>query len=147
LAKRTDRPVGFSDHTTSVETGRIAAAAGAVILEKHFTLDRTQAGPDHSFSLEPAQLAEYIAHVRATEEVLGRGELHLHASEQEVRTLARSSVVAAVMIPRGTRITAGMLTVKRPGTGIAPANLINVSGRIALGDIPADTPMTWEMVQ
>jgi N,N'-diacetyllegionaminate synthase len=147
LAGRYGRPAGFSDHTASIGIGALATAAGAAVLEKHFTLDRTLPGPDQSFSLEPAQLAEYIAGVRRAEAALGCGNLGLLDTEWEVRRLSRCSVVAAGFIAKGQRIDPDTLTVKRPGTGIPPADLDRVAGRIADVDIPADTLIQWEMLR
>jgi sialic acid synthase SpsE len=147
MAARFRRPAGFSDHTTSTEIGGLAAAAGAVLLEKHITLDRRRAGPDHSFSLEPEPFARYVAGVRNAECMLGRGQFGVLDVEQEVRRLARSSVVAAAAIAAGQRVRRDMLTIKRPGSGIAPAELEHVVDRIAAVDIPADTPVCWEMLR
>lgn len=147
LVARYRRPAGFSDHTTSIEIGAIAAAAGASVLEKHFTLDRTLQGPDQAFSLEPAQLAAYVAGVRRAEAALGRGKLRLLDAEREVRQLSRCSVVATWPITKGERIKRDMLTVKRPGTGIPPSELDRVAGRVANIDIPADTLIAWEMLR
>jgi len=147
LAARYHRPVGFSDHTTSVQIGAVAVAGGAVVLEKHFTLDRRQTGPDHGFSLEPPDLARYIAAVRRAEVALGDPDLRVLDVEREVRRVARSSVVAAAPIACGERIAREHLTIKRPGTGIAPAALEAVVGRVAAVDIPADSVIQWEMLR
>lgn len=147
LAQRTGCPTGYSDHTQSLETGMLATAAGALIIEKHFTLDRKQPGPDHAFSLEPDQLAEYIAGIRKTEVILGSGQLQLCEAEQDVRKLTRSSVVASENLPEGKCITRECLAVKRPGTGIRPADFERVVGKVAARDIPADTPLQWEMLR
>lgn len=139
-------PVGYSDHTQEAATGQLAVAAGACLLEKHFTLDRGQPGPDHAFSLAPAELAEYIRLARQAETVLGRGQLDLSDAEREVRTVSRCSVTAAADIPTGTTLTRQMLVVKRPGSGISPWEIDRVVGRVAARGIPADTPVTWEML-
>ena len=146
LSKRFSCVSGFSDHTESLTIGGFARAAGACIIEKHFTLDRRQAGPDHAFSLEPAQLAEYIGHIRYAERLLGNGALAVADCEREVRDLARGSVVAARDIRAGEVLTRSMLTVKRPGGGIAPAQLENLLGRKARAPIAADTPFAWEFL-
>ncbi|MFQ6047983.1 MAG: N-acetylneuraminate synthase family protein, partial [Phycisphaerae bacterium] len=146
LAARYGVPTGFSDHTMGIETGAMAAAAGACLLEKHFTLSRAQHGPDHSFSLEPDGLAAYVRQVRLAEQVLGQGQLGMSPCEQEVRRLGRSSVVAAQDIAAGQRIGLGMLTVKRPGGGIEPSRLYELVGRTAVVDIPAEAQVRWEMV-
>jgi len=147
LAVRYGRPVGFQRPYDLDRDRRLAAAAGAVVIEKHFTLDHGQEGPDQAFSLEPGQLAEYVAAIRRAEPMLGRGRLGLLDAEREVRNLARCSVVAAAFIGKGERIERDRLTVKRPGTGIPPMNLDGVAGRVAAVDIPADTVMQWGMLQ
>jgi N-acetylneuraminate synthase/N,N'-diacetyllegionaminate synthase len=140
-------PCGLSDHTTSTNVASWAVAAGACILEKHLTLDRTASGPDHAMSLSPAQLTEYVAAVRQTEQALGNGRPGLTESEQEVRAVAGRSVVAARDIPTGTRITSDMLTLKRPGTGISARDMDQFVDRTATVDIASDTLLSWDMVQ
>lgn len=141
-------PVGLSDHTTGIATATGAAALGMDVLEKHFTLDRGLEGPDHPFALEPGELTALIAAVREVETAMGNGRLtgpsDLEAGEMYRN--ARRSVVAAVEIPAGTTITAEMLTVKRPGYGIAPKHLELVVGRVAKVDVPFDEIVTWDMV-
>ena len=146
LADRFGVPTGFSDHTTGIETGALAVAAGAVMIEKHFTLNRSQAGPDHSFSLEPDELAAYIRNIRLAEQMLGSGGLDCADCENDVRRLSRASVVAAVDIAAGQVLRPHMLVVKRPAGGIEPAHLHELIGLTTAQDIPADTPLTWEMV-
>ena len=147
LATRYGRPAGFSDHTSAIQTGALAVAAGAVVLEKHFTLSRRQDGPDHVFSLEPDGLCRYVAAVRHAEVLMGVGGLAPADREREVRDLARTSVVASAFIAEGERVERTKLTVKRPGTGIPPRELPAVAGRIAARDIPADTLIQWEMLR
>ncbi len=140
-------PAGLSDHTTSIHTGSWAVAAGACLVEKHFTLDRSQSGPDHAMSLSPAQLGEYITQIRDAQRALGSGRLGMSELEAEVRGVAGRSVVAAVDIPTGTPLTTEMLTLKRPGTGVRPADLPGLVGRTARTDIAMDTVLSWEMVR
>ena len=140
-------PCGLSDHTTSTQTGSWAVAAGACLLEKHFTLDPTAKGPDHAMSLSPHQLAEYVATVRTAEAALGNGQLGMTDLEAEVARVARRSVVAASDIPAGTRFTAEMLTLKRPGTGIGSGEIDELIGRRASVDIAQDTTLKWDMVR
>ena len=147
LRDRYGLPTGYSDHTTATQTGAWAVAAGACILEKHFTLDRARPGPDHAMSLEPAQLREYIAQVRAAEAALGAGDLDMQPIEQDVRRVARKSVFTATSIARGARLTLTNLTTRRPGGGISPDQFEALLSRAAAVDIPADTPLAWNMIQ
>ncbi len=140
-------PCGFSDHTTSTAIAGWAVAAGACVLEKHFTLDRRRPGPDHAFSLEPDALAEYVRAARDAERALGRGTLGMTALERDVRRVARKSVVTATAIRAGTPLTAELLTVKRPGGGIPPDEFEAVLGRRAANDLAPDTVLTWEMLE
>lgn len=146
LQRRSGLPCGFSDHSESVLTGGWAVAAGACMLEKHFTLDRSGKGPDHRMSLNVNQLRDYVQTARTVQQAMGRGKLGMDPLEQEVRNIASKSVVAAQGIEAGTLITREMLTVKRPGTGIAPTELGQLVGRCASQRIPLDTVLSWSMV-
>ena len=141
-------PVGLSDHTLGIHVSSAAVALGADLLEKHFTLDRTRSGPDHPFAIEPTELKELVAHVRDVEAALGDGVKRGPSDEERVEmySKARRSVVAACAIPLGTRITREMLTVKRPGHGIAPKLIDALVGRVAAVDIEDDDVLTWEML-
>ncbi len=141
-------PVGLSDHTTGIAVALGARGLGMELLEKHFTLDRTMPGPDHPFAIEPEELRELVAGIRAIEQALGNGRLEgpSAAEEQEMYRLARRSVIAARDIPAGTRIEREQLVVKRPGYGIAPKDIERVIGRVARVNIEADEVLTWEMV-
>jgi N,N'-diacetyllegionaminate synthase len=141
-------PVGLSDHTLGISVAIAAAARGAAMLEKHFTLDRGMKGPDHPFAIEPTELRALVAGIRDVEKALGDGRKvgPSEAEADEMYRLARRSLVAACPIPRGTPITREMLTVKRPGFGIKPVHLEIVIGRPAKVDIGADDVITWDMV-
>lgn len=141
-------PVGLSDHTEGIAVALGARGLGMELLEKHFTLDRTMAGPDHPFAIEPEELRELIAGIHAIERAFGNGRLEgpSAAEEQEMYGLARRSVIAARDIPAGTPIAREHLVVKRPGYGIAPKDIEHVVGRIARVDIEADDVITWEKV-
>lgn len=144
LARTTGRPVGYSDHTTQVETGAVAVAAGACILEKHLTHSRHASGPDHAASLEPAEFGAYVRLARRAHAMLGDGRKVVLDIERDVREVSRQSVVAARSVPRGKQIEERDLTVKRPGTGLPPFMLRNTVGRVAARDIEEDTPIVPE---
>jgi sialic acid synthase SpsE len=138
-------PVGFSDHTQGVTVPVAAAALGAVLIEKHFTLDKGDgAGPDHWFSVDPEELRGLVQAVRTVEQALGQPGKVVVPAEAESRVHARMSVVAAVDIPAGTTLTEAMLAVKRPGTGIPPKELRNLVGQVALQDLARDQVLKWE---
>ena len=141
-------PVGLSDHTLGIAVPTGAAALGMDVLEKHFTLSRDMEGPDHPFAIEPDELRALVSAVRVVESALGTGRLEgpSEAERGEMFRLARRSLIAACDIPAGTEITAAMLTIKRPGFGIAPKHMELVVGRTARVDIEADDIVTWEMV-
>ena len=141
-------PVGLSDHTEGIAVALGARGLGMELLEKHFTLDRTMPGPDHPFAIEPDQLRELVAGIRAVEQALGNGRLEgpSDPEAQEMYRLARRGLIAACDIPAGTRIAREHLVVKRPGYGIAPKEIDRVVGRIARVDIEADDVLTWEQV-
>lgn len=139
-------PVGYSDHTPGIEVAVAAAALGACVIEKHFTLDRNMEGPDHKASLEPDELAAMVRAVRNVEKALGDGFKRPGPGEREIMRVARRSLVAAVDIAAGEIITREKLVIKRPGTGIPPKMWDVVVGRRARLDIVADTVLTWEMI-
>jgi len=112
--------VGLSDHTLGIETPIAAVALGATVIEKHFTLDRDQIGPDHAASLEPDELKEMITAIRNIEKAMGDGVKIPSASEMKNIPIARKSIVAKKPIKKGDLFTENNLTVKRPGTGISP---------------------------
>ena len=124
-------PVGYSDHTAGIEVSIAAAAVGAVILEKHFTLDKTMDGPDHKASLEPAELSALVHAVRNIEAAMGAGSKKPTPSEIKNKEIARKSIVAARDIQKGELFTEDNLTVKRPGNGISPMKWFDVIGTAA----------------
>ena len=124
-------PVGYSDHTIGIEVPIAAAALGATVIEKHFTLDKTMEGPDHRASLEPDELQAMVAAVRNVERALGSGEKQPSESEKENIGIVRKSIVALREIKEGELFTESNLTVKRPGTGISPMHWFDVIGKRA----------------
>ena len=137
--------VGYSDHTTGPNTAIAAAALGACFLEKHFTLDRGQAGPDHPFAMEPAEFAAMVDAIREVESALGDGRKNgPRPEEREMAEKGKRSLHAAVDIPAGTVLTDAMLVVKRPGLGIPPALRSHVVGRRAARHIEADEWVLWD---
>jgi sialic acid synthase SpsE len=144
LAARCGCPVGFSDHTLGIEIALAAAARGAAIIEKHLTLDKALPGPDHRASLDPAEFAAMVRAIRAVESALGDGTKRPMPSELDTRRVARKSLVAARPLRAGARLAAGDIVIKRPGTGISPADLDKAIGRPLARDLEADEVIGWE---
>jgi sialic acid synthase SpsE len=138
---------GYSDHTDGDHVCGAAVALGACLVEKHFTLDRTMAGPDHSFAIEPSELAGMVRRIRDVEAALGDGaKTGPRPEEREMFEKGRRSIHAASRIAKGQIITPAMLTSKRPGLGIPPHLIDVVVGRSARVDIDADQWITWDMI-
>lgn len=134
----TGKPVGYSDHTQGIEVPIAAVALGAVVIEKHFTLDKGMEGPDHKASLEPDELAEMVSSIRNIEKALGSAEKQPSKSERENISVARKSIVAAKPIKKGTPFSEDNITVKRPGSGISPMKWYDVIGMTAARDYEED---------
>jgi N,N'-diacetyllegionaminate synthase len=147
LRARFGRPVGLSDHTLGIEIALAAVARGAAVLEKHLTLDRALPGPDHRASLEPTDFAALVRGVRAIERALGDGNKRPMPSELDTRAVARRSLVAARSLPAGHRLTRDDVAIKRPGTGLAPADLEAVVGRTLARAVGADELLDWGALQ
>lgn len=126
--------VGYSDHTRGLEVSLAAAALGAEVIEKHFTLSRLLPGPDHKASLEPDELASLVEQVRHIEAAMGTGDKHPAPSELPNITVARKSIVAARPIKKGETFTQENITVKRPGNGISPMRWDEIIGTTASRD-------------
>jgi N,N'-diacetyllegionaminate synthase len=136
-------PVGYSDHTAGVTVPIAAVALGAVVIEKHFTLDRTMRGPDHKASLEPGELADMVRQIRLVEQCLGDGAKVPRATELPTRELVRRSAVAARTIPAGAVVTEADIVLLRPGTGIAPRDLRRLLGQRTARAIAAGEMLAW----
>jgi N,N'-diacetyllegionaminate synthase len=141
-----DVPVGYSDHTLGIEVALAAVALGSCVIEKHFTLDRNMPGPDHKASLEPHDLAAMVRGIRIVERALGTGRKQPAASEAGIAAVARRSLVAATDIPAGTCLSAEMISIKRPGTGLAPSFKSIIVGRRTGKDISAGSLLSWEII-
>lgn len=130
--------VGYSDHTPGIEVAIAAVALGAIVVEKHFTLDRTLPGPDHKASLEPNELKAMVEAIRHIEKALGNGIKRASSSEKKNKTIVRKSLVANQPIKMGERFSADNITAKRPGAGISPMRWYEVLGRAAQKDYEKD---------
>ena len=135
-------PVGYSDHTLGIEIPIAAAALGASVIEKHFTLDRAMEGPDHRASLEPKELKAMALAIRNVELALGSGEKGPSPSEKKNITAARKSIVANCQIKKGEIFTEKNLAAKRPGNGISPMRWFELLGQAAERDFEPDELIT-----
>jgi N,N'-diacetyllegionaminate synthase len=124
--------VGYSDHTLGIEVPIAAVAMGAKVIEKHFTLDRNQPGPDHAASVEVDELKKLVTGVRIIERALGTGLKRRTQSEEKNLLVVRKSIVASETIKKGDTFTESNLTTKRPGSGISPMRWNEIVGSIAL---------------
>ncbi len=130
--------VGYSDHTKGIEVALASATLGASVIEKHFTLDRSMEGPDHSISLEPGELKHMISGIRNIEKALGSCIKKPSPSEIKNMEVVRKSIVAKSAIKKGEILTKDNLAVKRPGNGISPMKWYDVVGTCAKQDFAED---------
>ena len=130
--------VGYSDHTPGIEVPIAAAALGAVVIEKHFTLDKSMPGPDHKASLNPMELNLMVQSIRNIEAAMGDGLKKPSSSEKKNCAIARKSIVAKRSIRKGEILTEENITCKRPGDGISPMLWTHVLGKIAIRDFDMD---------
>lgn len=135
-------PVGYSDHTLGIEVAIGAVALGAVVIEKHLTLDRTLPGPDHAASLEPAEMRAMISAIRNIERSLGNGIKQPSPSERENIAAARRSLVAARPIHAGEIFDENNITAKRPANGLSPMCWDEIVGKRAPRDFDTDEPIS-----
>ena len=140
-----DVPVGLSDHSIGIYTSIGAVALGACIIEKHFTLDKLQSGPDHAVSLEPYDLGELVKGCHAVFQARG-DKRKIFKEERPILEWARESVVSECSIAKGETITESMVWVKRPSPGsgaIAAKDLGSVIGKVALKNIQSGVQILW----
>lgn len=139
--------IGYSDHTKGIIMPIMSVAMGATVLEKHFTLDKQMDGPDHKASLDVQELEDMVAAVRNVEAAKGDGIKQPTASEMSTREVARKSVVVNKTLKKGIILEEEDLSVKRPGTGVAPKYIQEFTGKVLLRDIEEDTLINWDDVR
>jgi N,N'-diacetyllegionaminate synthase len=137
-------PVGYSDHTPGIEVSIAAAALGAEMIEKHFTLDRSLPGPDHAASLEPGELKAMVTAIRNVEAALGTGIKAPAPCEIPNISVARKSLVAASSLPAGHKLQEQDLNIKRPGNGLAPKLMPALVGRTLRVAVERDALIRWD---
>jgi pseudaminic acid synthase len=139
-------PIGLSDHTPGSDVAVAAAALGACVIEKHFTLSRSDGGPDAAFSMEPNEMKELVQSVRNVEKALG--SIHAGASEHEMVGLkSRRSLFVVEDIKAGEALTNDNVRSIRPGNGLLPKHLPEVIGRQARQDLIKGTPLSWHVIE
>lgn len=142
-----DLYIGYSDHTkpdNCYDVIKTAYLLGAKIIEKHFTLDKTLKGNDHYHAMDANDAKDILKNIDFVDRLLGNSELKCLDTELIARKNARRSIVAAVNIKKGTKITREMFTFKRPGIGISPSEIDKIVGMYANKDILADEILLWE---
>jgi pseudaminic acid synthase len=142
LAQTFDCVAGLSDHTLSPAVAVAAVTLGAVIVEKHFTLARTDGGPDSGFSLEPEELRQTVKMIRDAETAIGHVRYGVGAAEKS-NALFRKSLFIAKDIKRGELITNQNVRSVRPGHGLPPRELKKVLGCRARQDLARGEPLRW----
>jgi N-acetylneuraminate synthase len=143
-----DATIGWSDHVPPVDgclSLLLAWLEGAIVLEKHFTLDKSLPGNDHYHAMDPDDVAAFRRRCGLAEALLGRAEKTVQPCEAAARVHARRSLVTACAIRKGTPITSAMLVAKRPGHGISPEHLDLLVNRRAPADLAADEVLTWDV--
>lgn len=143
IKKEFEVAVGYSDHTEGIEVAIAAVALGAEIIEKHLTLDRTMPGPDHKASLEPGEFKKMVSAIRNISAALGDGIKKPAASEIKNIVIARKSIYVSGPLKKDHVLTAHDLEVKRPGDGISPMKMDEVTGKKLLRDLQPGEKLSW----
>ena len=139
--------IGYSDHTLGIEVPIAAVALGAKVIEKHFTIDRSLAGPDHACSLEPLELKNMVNALRNIEVACsGDGNKEPTASEIKNKSIARKSIYLNKDIKKGTIIKKEDIIIKRPGLGIIPYKINKIINKKAKKNIKKDHWISWDMI-
>ncbi len=146
LRKAFDLPVGLSDHTTDELTSVLATQLGAVMIEKHFTLDHALKLADHQASLDPEQFANLVRKVRLVPQAMGDGVKTILPTEKKWRAAGRKSIFVVRDVAAGEALTMENLAIRRPADGIHPHELEKVLGRKAVRAIPKETLLQWDMI-
>lgn len=143
MRERYGMSVGYSDHTEGITAALAAVAMGADVIEKHFTLDKGMAGPDHQASLEPEDFRRLVQQIREVELTLGQADKQTQPSEEENLNVARRSLFAARTIEKGETLAADNIAIKRPGGFLSPMQYWAALGRRANRKITEGEPIEW----
>ena len=139
-------PIGYSDHTLGINMSIAARALGAVVLEKHFTMDKTEFGPDHAASIEPNELKNLVTGLREVEAGLGTTNRVFCEKEIGQRKVHRRSIVVNKKIESGETLTLDNLTIKRPGIGIKPKYIDEILGKKVRKSCDAESLLEWSNI-
>jgi N-acetylneuraminate synthase len=139
--------IGFSDHTLGIEIAIASVALGSILIEKHFTLDKTKIGMDNQMALEPHEMKALVDGCRNVYSALGTSERIVTQPEFDQRVKMRRSLVTVRDLPAGTVLTARDIDAKRPGTGIPPNELDKTVGKKLITDIHADEIISADMIK
>lgn len=144
-----DKIIGYSDHTLpkDMKVCEIATLLGSVIIEKHFTHDKSLPGNDHYHAMDKEDLKIFNENLKRTFDILGGFKVEALEDEAIARREARRSLVAAKDIPKGKTIDMTDLTFKRPAHGVSPKFIEEVVGKIATKDIANDEVIYWSMIK
>ncbi len=137
--------VGLSDHTLGIGVAIAGVALGATVIEKHFTLNRSQGGVDSAFSMEPAEMTQLVAESHRAWLALGKVSYAFSDADESSLTFRRSLYVVQDM-KAGDEFTCENLRAIRPSLGLAPKHIGEVLGRIAGCDIARGTPLVWSLL-
>ncbi len=144
LAQRFNCPVGFSDHTLGWVAAITAVGLGATVFEKHYTLDKKSAGPDHFYALEPDELKSYVVAIREAHEALGSGEKQMLPKEKELGR--REGLYLGRNMAKGETITAADIVIKRPAVGLRARYASAVVGATLTKALDNDQPLSWDVL-
>ena len=139
--------MGYSDHTENYLSVIAATASGALVIEKHFTINKNMYGPDHRMSMTPNQLKKTIKLIRLTTAAMGSFEKNLLTSEKENRKKLKKSIVSKKFIKKGEKLHQNLFEIKRPGTGILPKFLSDINKYISIVDIKLNTIIKQNMIK
>jgi N-acetylneuraminate synthase len=145
LRQRFGTHIGLSDHTLGTGVSVAAVALGAVVIEKHFTLDRADGGVDAAFSMEPAEMASLVQDTQLAWEAQGN-ELFGRTRQEEASLVFRRSLFVAQDVAAGEQLSEHNVRAIRPGFGLPPKYLDTVLGKTVIRSVPAGTPVSWELL-
>ena len=146
LKKTFNFPIGYSDNGESTLVDIVAVSMGANIIEKHFTLDKKMAGPDHGFSIDPNGLKSLISQIHEVDQMKGDGIKIPQFSEIKNRLAIRKSITAKQDLQQGKKIQENDISIKRPADGIEPKYITMILGKTVNTNIKKDSPILWSNI-